>query len=121
MTNHLLNIFEAINRTDAINKDQLMTEIRWCISKFISYYNTVINENIYNTSTPKVELNQFMMKNFDEQRRTEHNDCLLACSKLNEICSLLEIPEICAFDTNDRTKAAIFCGHIISDLYYSNI
>lgn len=121
MVSAVTYIFEAIEAADIGNKEELRRDACECVNKIIAYFNTVVNEAVYYSTTPAEEFNTGMVKSYDERRREAHDDCILACVRLNEICDLLGISRLCNFDTNDRRRVAQFCGTFVRCLYYGNI
>lgn len=114
-------IFESIEAADKGNKEELRRDACECVNKIIAYYYAVVNEAVYYSATPAEKLNTGMVKSYDERRREAHDDCILACARLNEICDLLGISKLCNFNTNDRRRVARFCGSFVRSLYYGNI
>lgn len=121
MDSPLAYIFEAINKSDAENKDKMKNEVWSCVSDFITYFRCVVGENFYYFSTPKEEQRAADMIIRDRHRRSNHDLCMYDCAVLNMICSSLNINNICDFDLDDRAKVAQFCGYIVSSLYFGNI
>lgn len=121
MASTVTYIFETIEAVDIDNKEELRQDACECVNKIIAYYNTVVNEAVYYSAVPAEKLNVGMVKSYDERRREAHDDCILACARLNEICDLLGIFRLCNFDTNDRRRVAQFCGTFVRCLYYGNI
>ena len=121
MESPLAYIFDAIDKSDAENKDKMKSEVWSCISDFITYFRCVVGENFYYSSTPKEEQRAVDMIIRDRHRRSNHDLCMYDCAVLNMICSSLNINNICDFDLDDRAKVAQFCGYIVSSLYFGNI
>lgn len=121
MESPLACIFEAIDKSDAENKENIRNNVWFCIIDFFTYFRCVAGENIYFSKTPKDEWNDGMVKSLDEQRRSMHDMCVFDCARLNEICSSLNIDKVCEFDLEDRAKVAQFCGYVTSSLYFGNI
>ena len=63
----------------------------------------------------------YMYMRADENRSSVHDECILACQRLNRLCDDIDIDHICNFDTNDRHKVAEFVGRIISEIYGKGI
>ena len=121
MDSPLAYIFEAINKSDAENKDKMKNEVWSCVSDFNTYFECVVRENCYYSSTPKEKQRAADMIIRDRQRRSNHDLCMYDCAVLNMICSSLDIGNICDFDLEDRAKVAQFCGYVVSSLYFGNI
>ena len=103
----------ALNNSELPNKEELKRETGCCINSFIEYFNSVVNEQLYYSSTNTQERKVYEMKLRDEQRSKKHDDCIRACYRLNEICSAVNVDKICNVDIKDRTQVAQFCGYII--------
>ena len=121
MENPIAYILDAIDNSDAENKDKMKNEVWSCVLVFITYFRCVVGENFYYSSTPKEEQRAVDMIIRDRQRRSEHDLCVYDCTILNMICSSLNIDNICDFDLEDRAKVAQFCGYIVCSLYFGNI
>ena len=111
----------ALNNSELSDKEELKREAGCCINSLIEYFNAVVNEQLYYSSTNTLERKVSEMKLRDEQRSKKHDDCIRACYRLNEICLAVNVDKICNFDVEDRTQVAQFCGYFISSLYFSNI
>ncbi len=101
--------------------DKERHEAKACIDAIVVYFQIVVNEQRYSLETPKVELNCAFMKVLEKQRSEAHDAAINACSRLNELCSEVNVDKICDFDISDRRKVAEFCGFVVSELFYSNI
>lgn len=121
MNTRLSYLFQAIENSTVNNKDELKKETLFCLNCFINYFNTVVSENLYYSTTPAHLQNTYMMKARDEQRREAHDVCVSACFRINEICSVVHVAPFCNFNTEDRHQVAEFCGYLISTLYFGNI
>lgn len=121
MENQITFLFEKIADSDLSDKKELRFEAIDSLKRIFKYFSHVVSENIYYCSTSEEERTVPMVKAYDKERRSAHDECLIACSRLNEICTLLEIEEFCRFDTTDRRKVAQFCGYISSLLYFTNL
>ena len=116
-----MRLCEAIYKSDLSNKSDLMNEFNYSVNCFDEYFDTVLQEQWYYSTTPKEEQRKHDIYGTDERRRFAHDDCVSACAHLNEICSQLRIENICDFDTSDRRKVAEFAGYIICMSYFTNI
>ncbi len=114
-------LYKALNDSELPDKAELKREIGCCINSLIDYYHTVVNEQLYYSSTAADERNSFIMKQKDEQRSEKHDDCIRSCARLNEICQAVGVEPLCDFDITDRRRVAEFCGFVVSELFYSNI
>ena len=121
MNNPIMRLCEAIYKSDLPNKSDLRHELFYCVNFFDEYFDTVLHEQWYYSTTPKEEQRKDDLYGTDERRRFAHDDCGSACAHLNEICSQLGIENICDFDTSDRRKVAEFAGYIICMFYFTNI
>ena len=118
---HIEELFMALNNSELPNMEELKRETGCCINSFIEYFDSVVNEQLYYSSTNTQERKVYEMKLRDEQRSKKHDDCIRACCQLNDTCTVLNVDKICNYDVEDRTQVAQFCGYIISSLYFSNI
>lgn len=116
--NSLAGLLEAL---DLANNDELKKELASCIDILERYFQIVVREKIYYSSTPEKKLNITMLKTYDSRRSLAHDDCIRACFRLNEICSAVNVDKICSIDVEDRIQVAQFCGYFILNLYFSNI
>lgn len=114
-------LYKALNNSEHPDKEELKREAGCCINSLIEYFNSVVNEQLYYSSTNTQERKVYEMKLWDEQRSKKHDDCIRACCQLNDTCSVLNVDKICSFNVEDRTQVAQFCGYFISSLYFSNI
>ncbi len=114
-------LYKALNDSELPDKAELKREIGCCINSLIDYYHTIVNEQLYYSSTVADERNSFIMKQKDEQRSEKHDDCIRSCARLNEICQAAGVEPLCDFDITDRRRVAEFCGFVVSELFYSNI
>ena len=121
MDNPVTKLFEALEASELAEKDEIKRKIVSCIDMLERYYQIVIREEMYYSSSPVEKLNVTMLKTYDSRRRSAHDECIAACKRLNEICAILKIEKICNVDVEDRSQVAQFCGCIISNLYFSNI
>ena len=121
MNNPIMRLCEAIYKSDLPNKSDLMNEFNYSVNCFDEYFDTVLQEQWYYSTTPKEEQRKYDLYGTDERRRFAHDDCVSACAHLNDICSQLGIENICDFDTSDRRKVAEFAGYIICMFYFTNI
>ena len=121
MENPLTYIFDAIDKSNVENKDKMKNEVWSCVFDFTDYFECVVREYFYYSSTPKEKQRAVDMIIRDRQRRSNHDLCIYDCTMLNMICSSLNIDDICDFDLEDRAKVAQFCGYIVSSLYFGNI
>ena len=121
MDNPVTKLFEAVEASELAEKDEIKRKIVSCIDMLERYYQIVISEEMYYSSSPVEKLNVTMLKTYDSRRRAAHDECIAACYQLNEICVILSIEKICNVNVEDRTQVAQFCGYIISYLYFSNI
>lgn len=121
MDNPVTKLFEALEASELAEKDEIKRKIVSCIDMLERYYQIVIREEMYYSSSPVEKLNVTMLKTYDSRRKAAHDDCIAACYLLNEICVILNIEKICNVNVEDRTQVAQFCGYIISNLYFSNI
>ena len=121
MNNPIMYMCEAIYKSDLPNKSDLRHEFNYCVNCFDEYFDTVLQEQWYYSTTPKEEQRKYDIYGTDERRRFAHDDCVSACAHLNDICSQLGIENICDFDTSDRRKVAEFAGYIICMFYFTNI
>lgn len=121
MHNPILSIFEALAVSGFPNKEDLRIEVLGCIKSFISYFDDVVNEQIYYSATAKDKQDICIMKAHDERRRKAHDLCIASCVRLNSICDEMNIDKICDFDVEDRKQVAEFAGLIACDLYFTNI
>lgn len=121
MDNPVTKLFEAVEASELAEKDEIKRKIVSCIDMLARYYQIVISEEMYYSSSPVEKLNVTMLKTYDSRRRAAHDDCIAACYRLNEICMILNIEKICNFDVEDRAQVAQYCGYFISSLYFSNI
>ena len=121
MESPIAYILDAIDNSDAENKNKMKNEVWSCVLDFITYFRCVVGENFYYSSTPKEEQRAVDMMIRDRQRRSKHDLCVYDCTILNMICSSLNIDNICDFDLEDRAKVAQFCGYIVCSLYFGNI
>lgn len=121
MKTYLSEFFERLEATSLSNKEEIRAGAKHDLNVFINYFNTVVSEAVYYSTTPKDDLNTYMMKNYDETRREEHNRCVQACFELNKYCEQIGFPKICDFELEDRHKIAEFCGFVVSSFYYGNI
>ena len=121
MNNPIMRLCEAIYKSDLPNKSDLMNEFNVCVTYIDEYFDIVMREQEYYSTTPKEEQRKSELYLPDERRRFAHDRCVSACAHLNEICSQLGIENICDFDTDDRRKVAEFAGYIISMFYFTNI
>lgn len=121
MERPLTYIFDAIDKSDTENKDKMKSEVWSCVFDFIAYFECVVREYFYYSSTPKEKQRAVDMIIRDRQRRSKHDLCIYDCTMLNMICSSLNIGNICDFDLEDRTKVAQFCGYVVCSLYFGNI
>lgn len=121
MDNPLAYIFDAIDKSDAENKIDLMRDVWYGVLTFSSYFRCVGESNIYYSQNLREKLNIGWKNSLYEQRTMLHNEVIFYCAKLNEICSELNIKRICDFNLEDRAKVAQFCGFIVCSLYFGNI
>ncbi len=121
MENPLEYIFDAIDKSDVENKDKMKNEVWSCVFDFNNYFECVVREYFYYSSTPKEKQRAVDMIIRDRQRRSEHDLCIYDCTMLNMMCSSLNIDNICDFDLEDRAKVAQFCGYVVFSLYFDNI
>ena len=121
MDNPVTKLFEAVEALELAEKNDIKRKIVSCIDMLERYYQIVISEEMYYSSSPVENLNVTMLKTYDSSRRSAHDECIAACKRLNEICAILNIEKICKVNVEDRTQVAQFCGCIISNLYFSNI
>lgn len=121
ITKQIEGLYKALNDSELPDKAELKCEIGCCINSLIDYYHTVVNEQLYYSSTAADERNSFIMKQKDEQRSEKHDDCIRSCARLNEICQAAGVEPLCDFDITDRRRVAEFCGFVVSELFYSNI
>ena len=122
MNNPIMRLCEVIYKSDLPNKADLLHEFNACVYSIDEYFDIVMQEQWYYSTTPKEEQTKYNCDRPDEQRRKfAHDDCVSACAHLNEICSQLGIENICDFDTSDRRKVAEFAGYIICMFYFTNI
>lgn len=121
MDNPVTKLFEVLEASELAEKDEIKRKIVSCIDMLERYYQIVISEEMYYSSSPVEEFNATMVNAYDSRRRAAHDDCITACYRLNEICVILNIEKICNVNVEDRTQVAQFCGYIILNLYFSNI
>lgn len=122
MNNPIMRLCEAIYKSDLPNKSDLMHEFNACVTYIDEYFDIVMQEQEYYSTTTKEEQTKYNCDRPDELRRIfAHDDCVSACTHLNEICLQLGIENICDFDTSDRRKVAEFAGYIICMFYFNNI
>ncbi len=121
MDNLVTRLFEALEASELAEKDEIKRRIVSCIDMLERYYQIVISEEMYYSSSPVEEFNATMVNAYDSRRSATHEDCIAACYRLNEICVILNIEKICNVNVEDRTQVAQFCGYIILNLYFSNI
>ena len=123
MNNPIQYLCDALENVDleAKAKSELRNEIDSCLNDLIRYFDDVVDGQWYYSTTPKSQWNSGIMCHIDTLRRFEHDDCIAACAKLNEICKTLGVAEICDFATDDRMKVAEFVGCIVGGMYFSNI
>ena len=121
MDNFLAYIFEAIDKSDVENKADLMRDVWFGILTFSSYFRCVGESNIYYSKNLQEKLNIGWKNSLYEQRTMLHDEVMFYCTRINEICSELNIKKLCGFDLEDRTKVAQFCGYIVCSLYFGNI
>ena len=114
-------LYKALNNSERTDKAELKREIGCCINSLIVYFNAVVSEQLYYSSTDDKERKVYEMKLRDEQRSEKHDDCIRACARLNEICRLVNVSEIFDFDIKDRRKVAATCGLIAGELFFSNL
>ena len=121
MENPLAYIFEAIDKSDVENKADMMRDVWFGILTFSSYFRCVGESNIYYSQNLQEKLNIGWKNSLYEQRTMLHDEVMFYCTRLNEICSELNIKRLCNFDLEDRAKVAQFCGYIVCSLYFGNI
>ena len=121
MANPLNYIFNAIDESDVENKTDLMRDVWYGVLTFSSYVRCVGESSIYYSQNLQEKLNIRWTKYQYEQRTILHDEAMFYCTRLNEICSELNIKRLCDFDLEDRTKVAQFCGYIVCSLYFGNI
>lgn len=120
-TKQIEGLYKALNDSELPNKEELKREAGCCINSLIDYFHTVVDEQLYYSSTTVDERNSFIMKQKDEQRSEKHDACIRACSRINEVCRMLKFSEIFDFDMKDRRKVAATCGLIAGELFFSNL
>ena len=121
MENPLTYIFDAIDESDVKNKADLMRDVWNGVLTFSSYFRCVGESNIYYSKNLQEKLNIGWKNSLYEQRTMLHDEVMFYCTRLNEICSELNIKRLCDFDLEDRAKVAKFCGFIVCSLYFGNI
>ena len=121
MENPLAYIFDAIDKSDVENKADMMRDVWFGILTFFSYFRSVGESNIYYSKNLQEKLNIGWKNSLYEQRTMLHDEVMFYCTRLNEICSELNIKRLCNFDLEDRANVAQFCGYIVSSLYFGNI
>ena len=121
MENPLTYIFDAIDESDVKNKADLMRDVWNGVLTFSSYFRCVGESNIYYSKYLQETLNIGWKNSLYEQRTMLHDEVMFYCTRLNEICSELNIKRLCDFDLEDRAKVAKFCGFIVCSLYFGNI
>ena len=121
MESSLTYIFDAIDESDVKNKTDLMRDVWFGILTFSSYFRCVGESNIYYSKNLQEKLNIGWKNSLYEQRTMLHDEVMFYCTRLNEICSELNIKRLCDFDLEDRAKVAQFCGFIVCSLYFGNI
>ena len=68
ITKQIEGLYKALNDSELPDKAELKCEIGCCNNSLIDYYHTVVNEQLYYSSTAADERNSFIMKQNDEQR-----------------------------------------------------
>lgn len=121
MANPLSYIFDAIDESDVENKADLMRDVWYGVLTFSSYFRCVGESSTYYSQNLQEKLNIGWSKYQYEQRSMLHDEVMFYCTRLNEICSELNIKRLCDFDLEDRAKVALFCGYIVCSLYFGNI
>ena len=123
MNNPIQFMCDALEKADldAKARSELRNEIESCLHDFIRYFDNVVDGQLYYSTTPKKEWNSGVSRLTDTRRIFDHDYCIAACAKLNEICMSLGVDKICDFDSDDRVKVAEFVGCIVGGMYFSNI
>ena len=102
-------------------------EARVCIETLEAYCVLVVEEQLQlkileTIKNEEGNSNYFAnLKQWEKWRSEAHDAAINACSRLNELCSEVNVDKICDFDISDRRKVAEFCGFVVSELFYSNI
>ena len=98
-----------------------MRDVWFGILTFSSFFRCVGESNIYYSKNLQEKLNIGWKNSLYEQRTMLHDEVMFYCTRLNGICSELNIKRLCDFDLEDRAKVAQFCGFIVCSLYFGNI
>ena len=95
--------------------------VKLCIDAIIRYYSVVLDEKLCCLKNAKNNSNRTYIMFMEKQRSDALDNAAYACSRLNEICREVNVDEVCDFDPTDRRKVAAACGHLASELFFSNI
>ncbi|MCR5118180.1 MAG: hypothetical protein K6B44_01000 [Lachnospiraceae bacterium] len=120
------DLIEAIAHSDKSDeeKDDIFAIIKSKLNCFMDYVGHVISTEVYKDiicSGCSNGTEEYMYKKTDEYRSRCHDECIIACKRLNEICDSLGIDHFCNIDTDDRHEVAKFVGKTVTNMFATGI
>ncbi len=120
------DLVEAIAHSDKSDeeKDDIFAIVKSKLNYFMNYVGHVISTEVYKDiirSGCSNGTEEYMFKTAEEYRSRCHDECIIACKRLNEICDDLGIDHLCNIDTDDRHEVAKLVGKTVISLYAAGI
>lgn len=117
-------LFQKINNSNFLpdEKNNMKDDLTNALNSFADYVDIVVKMEIFCESISAWNsFAEFKFKNFDEERRLQHDKCVLACNTINEICDKIGMKHFCEIDIENRNEVANFAGMVVNNLFLYGI